>query len=46
MHGLGGDDRYYVDNAADVIVEAIGGGTDRVLTSASYSLKRTSRSSC
>jgi microcystin-dependent protein len=39
MQGLGGDDRYYVDNSADVVIEAVGGGTDRVLTSVSYSLK-------
>jgi serralysin len=40
MQGLGGNDRYYVDNSADVVVEAAGGGAaDRVLTSVDYSLK-------
>jgi Ca2+-binding RTX toxin-like protein len=39
MSGLGGNDRYHVDDSADVIVEEVGGGTDRVLTSVDYSLK-------
>jgi len=40
MRGLGGNDRYYVDNTADIIVETSTQGTaDRVLTSANYSLK-------
>jgi Ca2+-binding RTX toxin-like protein len=39
MHGRGGNDKYYVDNAADVVIEAIGGGTDRIDTSVNYSLK-------
>ena len=39
MQGLAGNDRYYVDNAADVILEVAAGGTqDRVLTSTSYQL--------
>ena len=34
--GLGGDDIYYVYNAADRVFETIGGGFDRVLASVSY----------
>ena len=30
--GTGADDTYYIDNPDDVIIEAPGGGTDRVLT--------------
>jgi len=40
MRGLGGNDRYYVDNSADIVIEKSNEGTaDRVLTSANYSLK-------
>ncbi|MGJ3627312.1 calcium-binding protein [Sphingomonas sp. MMS24-JH45] len=39
MTGLGGDDTYYVNSASDVVIEAINGGTDRVVsTAASYTL--------
>jgi Ca2+-binding RTX toxin-like protein/subtilisin-like proprotein convertase family protein len=40
MVGGGGDDRYYVDNAGDVVVEASGSGTgnDRVVSTVSFNL--------
>src|SRR6185312_14017080 len=38
MEGLGGDDLYYVDNAGDRVLESIGGGYDRVLTTVDYIL--------
>ena len=36
--GLGGDDRYYVNNVADVVTEAVGGGLDTVLARVNYTL--------
>ncbi|WP_447764649.1 peroxidase family protein [Sphingopyxis panaciterrae] len=38
MNGGSGDDWHYVDNAGDVVVEALGEGADRVLASANYQL--------
>src|SRR5262249_50643718 len=37
--GLGGDDLYYVNNAADVVIESPGGGYDTVVATVSYTLQ-------
>ena len=36
--GLGGDDLYYVNNAADVVIEAANGGYDTVVATVDYTL--------
>jgi Ca2+-binding RTX toxin-like protein len=38
MQGFAGNDMYYVDNAADKVIEAAAGGSDRVFAAVNYTL--------
>ncbi|KQT14485.1 hypothetical protein ASG40_19150 [Methylobacterium sp. Leaf399] len=38
LYGRGGSDFYFVDNGNDRVFEAVGGGSDKVLTSVSFTL--------
>jgi Ca2+-binding RTX toxin-like protein len=38
LNGGAGDDTYYVDNTADIVTEVANGGTDRILSSITYTL--------
>ena len=41
MEGGNGDDTYYVDSAADVVIEAAGAGSDAVMTTVSWHIADT-----
>ena len=38
LRGYAGNDTYYIDNAGDTIIEAIGAGSDTAITDVSYTL--------
>jgi parallel beta-helix repeat protein len=39
MHGYAGNDTYYVDSSSDKVIEAVGAGFDRVITTSSFTMQ-------
>lgn len=39
MYGYAGNDTYYVDSSSDKVIEAVGAGYDRIITTSSFTLQ-------